>query len=194
VRITDKIAETFDVVNKMFNCSGEYLYDGKFVDKDSTFLDLQIPNGAKFLQPVGGGISLKNVTKWFRMEYYEHNYTNGMSTNWEGCVFAPKNRPIWFAGIGLHRRRNEESDVVIQMTWNVGDERGEFPEIEINIPELEEFEIKEKKYMEFDFCKNGVRPVLIQQDEPLHIALKSVSGNREFCYGYYGERSATIPD
>jgi len=57
------------------------------------------------------------------MEYYEHNYTNGMSTSYEGCKFIPKNGPIWFAGIGLHRRRNEEQDVAIQMTWNIGDEK-----------------------------------------------------------------------
>ena len=46
VRITDKISDTFDVVNKMFNCVGEYLYEGKFVEKDDTFIDLHIPNGA----------------------------------------------------------------------------------------------------------------------------------------------------
>lgn len=178
----------------MFNGGGDYLYDGKFLDKDSTFIDLHIPNGAKFLQPVGAGIVLKDVKKWFRMEYYEHNYTNGMSTNWEGCKFIPKDKAIWFAGIGLHKRRNEDSDVVIQMTYNVGDERGEFPEIEINIPDLETFEIKDKTYMEYDFTKHGISPVLIKAEEPLHIALKSISGSREFCYGYYGERSATIPD
>lgn len=69
----------------MFNSSGDYLYEGKLVDKDSTFIDLYVPNDAKFLQPGGGGIVLKDVKKWFRMEYYEHNYTNGMSMSYEGC-------------------------------------------------------------------------------------------------------------
>ena len=62
------------------------------------------------------------------MEYYEHSYTNGMNTNYEGCQFIPKNGAIWFAGIGLHRRTNTD-DAVISMTWNIGDDKQEFPEI-----------------------------------------------------------------
>jgi len=50
------------------------------------------------------------------------------------------------------------------MTWNVGDDLGTFPEIEINIPDLEEFEIKEKKYMEYNFLEHRVRPVRIEND------------------------------
>lgn len=102
--------------------------------------------------PVGGGINLKNLQKWFRMEYYEHSYTNAMDTSYEGCKFIPKNGAIWFAGIGLHRRK-ETNESMISMTWNVGDDKQDSPEIEINISELEEFEIKEKKYMEYNFVE-----------------------------------------
>lgn len=60
--ITDKISDAFLTINKMFNSScGDYLYEGKFIDKDSTFIDLHISNGAMFMQPIGSGIVLKNV-------------------------------------------------------------------------------------------------------------------------------------
>lgn len=47
------------------------------------------------------------------MDYYEDRHTYGLSSNYEGCRFSPKNGDIWFAGIGLHRRKNNDTDVVI---------------------------------------------------------------------------------
>lgn len=95
------------------------------------------------------------------MEYYEHNSDYHLSEAYQGCKFIPKNGAIWFAGIGLHRQVTRK-DSVISMTWIVGDDKGNFPEVEINIPDLEEFEIKEKKYMEFNFSEHKVNPVKIE--------------------------------
>eukprot|EP00351_Strombidinopsis_sp_SopsisLIS2011_P003436 CAMPEP_0116877110 /NCGR_PEP_ID=MMETSP0463-20121206/8938_1 /TAXON_ID=181622 /ORGANISM="Strombidinopsis sp, Strain SopsisLIS2011" /LENGTH=65 /DNA_ID=CAMNT_0004524159 /DNA_START=478 /DNA_END=675 /DNA_ORIENTATION=- len=65
----------------MFDTKGDYYYEGKPVDESSTFIDLQVPNAAKFLMH-SGGASLKDVKKWFRMEYYEHNYTYHMTDSY----------------------------------------------------------------------------------------------------------------